>query len=263
MVAQVYLDNDGVAGTSEGDRLGLATSCTAAGADPFLYGFGVRCTEKDTNGNLQIVLGNEHSVNAFGATYKLFRENEGVFFKSGEIKDWTNYEWAYPKFANSEALFIADSFGATSKFIDMEARYGVLPIPLLNESQKEYLSGGVGGLQAIPVNAVELEATAATMDLLNFYGYQFVVPMYFEKMLKTTYSDSPEDAAIYQLLQDAKYADFGVIYSHAMEDPLWDWRKQLREDSDNILGHWTTQMKVYSEKLEAIFEAFRKLPGAA
>ncbi len=262
MVKEVYLEMDNIPGTSEGDRLGLATSCTSAHADPFLYGFGVRCAEKNANGELEIVLGNELSVNAFADTYKLFRENEGVFFRSGEKTDWTNYEWAYPKFVNSGALFMADCFGATKHLVDMTDRYGVLPTPLLNSSQQEYLSGGVGTLQAIPVNAAELDATAAAMDLLNYYGYQYVVPMYFEKMLKTLYADAPEDAAVYQMLLDARWADFSIVYSFALEDPLWDWRKQLREDSNNISNHWFAQKPIYTQKLQEVFDAFRQLPAA-
>ena len=259
MVKELYLEKDGTPGTSEGDRLGLAASCSSSHADPFLYGFGVRCTQLNADGEVEIALGNEWSVNAFGETYKLFRQNEGVYYRQAEP---TNYEWAYPKFINSEAFFLADSFGATKYLVDMDARYGVLPTPLLNSTQKEYLSGGIGDLQAVPVNAPDLDATAATMDLMNFYGYQYVVPMYFEKMLKTLYADAPEDAAVYQMLLDARWADFGIVYSFAMDNPHWDWRKQLREPSDNISNHWISQKPVYEAGLAEIFEAFRKLPAA-
>lgn len=256
MVEAAHLEKDGVSGTSEGDILGLATSPSAAQSDPFLYGLGVRVTRVNADNELQIALGDEWSVNAFAKTYQLFQDTDGVYYRKD---DPTNYEWAYPKFAASQALFLADSFGATKYFNDMNARYGVLPIPMFDEAQGEYYSGGIGGLLAIPTNVPndKLDATAATLDLLNFYGYQYVVPMYFEKMLKVQYSDAPEDARVYDLLNDAKWADFGIIYSFAMEDPLWSWRKQLRTESNNISNFWSENMNTYVTGLQEIQDSFR------
>ncbi|MBR7097855.1 MAG: hypothetical protein IKC59_00440, partial [Clostridia bacterium] len=234
MVKEVYVNTDGESGTTQGDFLGLATAPNSSHADPFLYGFGVRITRLNSNGELEIALGDEWSVNSFAAAYDLFQNNEGVWHKN--VAD--DYEWVLEKFANSESLFVAGSFGHSTKLTDMSARYGVLPAPLLNKSQESYYSGGVDGLLAVPINAKNLDATAAAMDVLNYYGYQFTVPVYFEKMLKTQYADAPEDSAVYELLHDVKTIDFGAVYSYSMNNPLWTWRKQLREGSNNISQHW-------------------------
>ena len=257
MVKESHVDNDGVAGSSQNDFLGLAASPGVATADPLMFGFGIHITKLDANGDLQIALGDELSVNAFTAVYDLVNANDGVWHNnSADSKD---VAWIYPKFANGQSLFHIGYFYDTKSFTEMTDKFGVLPTPLLDASQTEYHSGGVDGLLAIPINAPELDATAATMELLNYFGYQYTVPVYFEKMLKTMYADAPEDSAMYEMLHEVKTIDFGAVYSFAMGDPLWSWRKQLRTESNGIVSHWETQVPIYSDGLTNIMEAFRQL----
>ncbi len=104
---------------------------------------------------------------------------------------------------------------ALESYLDYDISFGVLPYPMYDEDQKEigYRSWNYDGNISLPAYLRNEQMIAETMELLAFYGEPVQIAV-FEKMLGKQVADTPDDAAMLNLIWNNLCSDFGTTYSH-------------------------------------------------
>ncbi len=100
-------------------------------------------------------------------------------------------------------------------FLNYDITFGVLPYPMFDEEQRNvgYRSINYDGNLVLPSYLRKEQMIAETVEMLAFYGAP-VQTAVFEKMLGKQVADTPDDAAMLDLIWDSVCSDFGMTYSH-------------------------------------------------
>jgi hypothetical protein len=117
-------------------------------------------------------------------------------------------------FSQGRSLFMGGELKAgASELKDMSDPYGILPIPKYNSEQENYLSNMYWGtlLFTIPTTCATPERTAAVMDLLSYYAWQDVLPVYYERLCYRGTRDA-ESVAMLEIISETRYLNWAIAY---------------------------------------------------
>ena len=117
-------------------------------------------------------------------------------------------------FAQNRALFMGGELKAgASELNNMTNAYGILPIPKFNADQENYLSNMYWGslLLTIPTTCADPERTAAVMDLLSYYAWVDVLPVYYERLCYRGMRDA-ESVAILETISGTRFLNWAIAY---------------------------------------------------
>jgi hypothetical protein len=165
--------------------------------------------------------------------------------------------------------FIADlSLLATTRIgsvtdilVDMESSFGILPYPLLNDSQKEYGTRVQDSLSlwSIPIDVADPDLSGAVLEALAAQSYRTVTPAYFDTALKNRYSRDADTAEMVDLLKDSIYINFESLYNESIGNPWFVLRMLMPQKSSNFASYWATNEKVVTSKLAEAVKLIEEL----
>ncbi len=116
-------------------------------------------------------------------------------------------------FMKDQALFAQYSFAYLNNLRDMESDFGILPSPKWNNDQTEYYT--TGGVNVTPIGGIFFsevpEAVGAVLELGSAYGYQNIIPIYFDNDLKIKIARNPESSQMIQLILDSAVYDMARL----------------------------------------------------
>ena len=211
LIENVHEDLNANGVVDDGDLVGFVTPApdvSDSGNDAWVAACGIDITTM-VNGVPELTFYSERTVRAFEAVKKLTVSCPGTLAHAGNT---------YTKFSSGLQMFMKSNLNAGSSLREMKERYGVLPMPMLEEDQE-------GGYATTVVNTASLitvlssltedrkELVGATLELMAAESYKQVTPAYFEIALKTKFSESPEDAEMYDMILDTIQFSFGFCYS--------------------------------------------------
>lgn len=205
MLKNTYADKSGNGVVDENDFFGLSIVDNAI-YDSLFYSAGMRIIDKNANG-----------------TYSLSRDWSGV--KTDTLvkdcidlfysQDCLQFTGAYEAFAEGRSLLILTYFNyALGDLRDVNFKYGVLPIPKYDEDQSSYGTclAPTHSLYSVTFGCSSPEMAGATLEALASDGYRNITPAIFEEGLKVKYAESPNDAALYDIIRDSVMFDIGRIW---------------------------------------------------
>lgn len=124
-------------------------------------------------------------------------------------------EFSSEKFRRNQVLIATTMIGTTyDEFRDCDFRYSILTYPKLDELQQNYVNTCTDAFWAIPITAYShIDIIGTITEALSCANYQNVLPVYFETAIKTKLSDSPDDAAQFDIIRDSRAIGFEFAYS--------------------------------------------------
>ncbi|MCI8387336.1 MAG: hypothetical protein HFE63_02575 [Clostridiales bacterium] len=215
----LYKDLNGNTKADEDDFYGFYIQDTLAG-DGFFGGIMPRIIE-DTGNGYKFSMLNDRTVK-FAEQLKKLIYDESVTFRGG----YNEAKLMKPLYAGT-ALFTHWMLGGVDYLRDMEANYGILPMPKLDESQSEYTGYTHDGFSifAIPKTCQIPDCAAAFLEAMNAESYRSVVPAYFETALKVKYSRDDLTARMLDIIVDNIYLDVSYVYGI----DLGTWMQMIRD----------------------------------
>ncbi len=148
-----------------------------------------------------------------------FMNDANVTLLSSKIKGYNNVfsDLFLPTFMEDRALFFSNQLLVALNLRNMEADFGILPQPKLDEAQKDYrctIADWWGTFAVVPITNVSLEMTGHVMDAMGYYGQKLITPAYIE----TTVLDKA-------LRDDASAEMVNLILSNRVYDlaEFYDW----------------------------------------
>lgn len=218
----IYGDLNGNSVADEGDRFGhYFRNGQSLGTDCYLGGCKVQLLTYDGSGNLV--------YNGTGETALTYVEkvHELIFNDNNTLRGSYNDATVMVPMASGNVLFTAWMLGGMSYLRDMEDDFGIIPMPKLDESQKDYNTADHNGSSVfcIPITCKSMDMTAAALEALCAESYRSVTPAYYEVVLKDKYSRDGETTQMLDMMVANIHLDLATIYGSS----LGGWGSMFRK----------------------------------
>ncbi len=222
--------------------------------------------------NLYIASGNKFiKKDAFGEFYYSYCTDEGTadvmidILEKVMYADWFWNSWIkrdlgkenQPKFDAGQALFSFNKAKSCLTLRDMEADYGILPMPMYDLEQEQYysqVSNYHDSLFAVPMSATgNTEIIGAAIELLSHYSYYNIYDNFFEIIIQNRGSRDAESKEMLDIIFDTRTYDMGLLY-----DPVGVSDRVLRYTNTGetgVVSFW----EGFSSQLEAAIEDLNEL----
>ncbi|MHB1368099.1 MAG: hypothetical protein ACYCWE_19945 [Eubacteriales bacterium] len=161
-------------------------------------------------------------------------------------------------FTDGRSMFIYSTLGtAVSTYSYSDVIYGILPMPLLNESQ-EYYGGSTDRQIAVPIMNIDLERTGLIIEALNFEGYKRVFPAYYEIALKSRYADQSDDANMIDIVHDNVIISFTYLFGNyaSAYNNLFETLFNAKTPSTDVASYAAKNEKVQIKRVETIMKFY-------
>ncbi len=245
MVSSLYIDSDGDSTVTAADMFGL-TSSSVNDADGYMQGFRVSMISRDEKGMPVLDVDEERMTNIVEKVYNLQWNNPGTWAITGDGTDLAPFK------ENRSLLSTTRISSVVSTLSEMESDFGVLPYPLLDETQSEYGTRVQDALSlwCIPIDAKNPAMSGAVLEALCAQSYRTVTPAYFDVALKNRYSRDQETAEMMDLIVDSILINFEALYNESIGNPWFVLRTLMPQKNNNFTSYWASNKKVIGKKLE-------------
>ena len=189
--ARADLNGDGV--MDGNDRFGV--TCYSGCVIPLFIGAGETIVERDTDGIPHFVTPDDRFYQAYEklvATY--FAKNIDYTCLDGKTKAISQYaaegmDAFHGVFLSGHALFYLEPIGSLKKLRSMDAEFGVLPYPKLDEAQQDYATyiANYAAVCGIPVSAEDPERVGVVLENLCGLSHGELQDAYIKDTLSFKY----------------------------------------------------------------------------
>lgn len=259
LASKIYVDS-GNPGKDSNDTYGMVIDKSSSPLDAWIAALQIQIISKNNStGEIKLAFAEvdgalDHANRAYRKVSDLLNANPGVYAFADER------EGAVDKFAEGDAMFVMCRLCDAETFRNIgDWEYGILPLP-------KYESG-VGEYYTLPHNSYSLVVVAAnldndraemvgyTLELLAAESYRQVTPAYYNTVLKSDYSDRPEDADMYDLVIRNIKMDFATIFSTKSLEGI---ASPIRMQGKSFSESWQTSHKLYEDALKTLVEGLKE-----
>ena len=261
MTSDLYVDLDQDGSPSGGDQYGFCSSYFHL--DAFYSGSGLRLVEDDPEGILKIS-DDFYSQKAIDLADKL-----GSWFNTGNTyvsRRADSFDEDQP-FVEGNAVFIqnrvylADAQYAkgTGPMREVDWEFGILPTPLYDESQEEYITllGNPISLWSVMSNARDPQMSSAVIECLASEAYRKTSPALFENNMKYRYTPDTQgkgdSARMFDIVRENINFDLGRIFSNSLS-----YMSEMPSDAAANRTSWATIMKQQQVALTRAMKTLNK-----
>lgn len=190
---------------SDDDRFGFY--CAGNVPHSMYFGTGERIVDYDGDGNLQIVMYNERSVDVIDKVLT-YCCDEKVLPDCGFQKSCNIFL--------EGRLFCAGWALVDVSFLrESEFDFGILPYPKFDEAQKEYsclISSGLVPGVSIPITNKETAKAGLILEAMAYYSIDTLTVAYYDVTLTNKYFRDTESGEMLDIIFDSRVYDFGYIF---------------------------------------------------
>ena len=251
----IYTDLNGNGERDLKDSWGLVASCIND-ADAYMQGSLVSMVQRDEEGYPHLSVDEGYMSELVTKIYDLLWDNSGCFVcenSETNIKDTIGEDRAL--LASTRLTIIV------SNLADMESDYGVLPYPMLRETQERYGTRVQDALSlwCVPIDAKDSGMSFAVMEALAAQSWRTTTPVYFDIALKYRYSRDPETSAMMDLIKDSVLINFESLYNRSVGQPWFVLRNLMPAKKNNFASYWAENKKGINHTFENAIKKIKAL----
>ncbi len=167
---------------------------------------GLRVADKDKNDMPVITFYSEKTVNVFEKFFEILNSDDS-YCDLGSTSYTSGYLAA---FIEGRALFADMNMCNVETMREMDADFGVIPWPKWNENEP-YLTNVDGGTNVfvIPTTIKDADMVSIVLESLCAWGYDKVIPAFYEVVLKGKSSRDTESEAMLDIVRKSCVYDLG------------------------------------------------------
>ena len=219
MSSGLYVDLDQDGAQSDNDQYGFCS--TYFHLDAFYTGSNMRLIEAGDDAYLKI------SDNFFGEKTVNLVDKLGAWFKTGDT--YVNNNGGSKSYSVTfeegncafrlDRVYIADNEYHNGALRNADWEYGILPVPLYDENQEEYITvvGNPFTLWCVMQNAKDPSMSTAVIECMASEGYRKTSPALFENNMKYRYTPDNagkgDGARMFDIVRESITFDLGRIFS--------------------------------------------------
>ena len=203
---EAWQDRNGNGKVDAQDIIGMGFPDSGNAANGFMYCTGAKFGYHTDEGTLTAEgLDVEKTSDVIDACIELLFKAEGVYPAGSTAVD----------FADGTSLFYFRwLYWGQTEYAKKMDHYGVIPMPLLNTDQPDYVTPVQGGMHiyCIPIDVKSIEQNAIITEALAAESYRTLLPSYYEIVLKTRYAKDMETSQMIDIIYDSVAFDIAYIY---------------------------------------------------
>ena len=209
--AKVTADLDGNGVYDQNDAIGI--SCQNDGPYYLLNGFGIALCAPDADGNVRLNLGSERAMDCMQAIYGLMDDPMRYFNRQTfglTLNDAINI------FRENRSLFMIRPLQSLFVMREMEADFGIIPLPKYDAAQDGYHSAVnpySGTICMIPRTAEDEERSGVVLSALACESHYTVISSLYETVLGEKLIRDRDSALMLDYAFDGTLFDSGVIWN--------------------------------------------------
>ncbi len=166
----------------------------------FIFSLGSSVTDLDDSGKIVLSLNTPHSAEVYSALHEFFNNSGDAWFNGGvDMK-------------SGRCLFAQTTTKALDNLRDCEVEYGIVPYPKWDEAQERYNGYDISSFISIPSSVSDPEMCGQTLEMLNFYSRELVLPTYYDISLNTKSVRDEESIQMLDIVFNDIYCDAGRTY---------------------------------------------------
>ena len=232
------------------------------GADAFAFAFGSHYIKNDGI-NMPELWTPTGGIVAALERLREMRESKGcVYVYSGVSSE------EYMKiFTERHAVFATMSllYLKTDTFHKMEDAYGVLPYPLLNSNQREYLSGTTDNYSvlSVPFTNFNLTMTGAVLEAISAYNNLNVNEMYYASIVTHRQTRDPESVRMIDIIMKGRVYDLSTYHYDDLLVSAGDsgslglfFRHVVHHANEDILAYWQGCLEHLPDDLDDLIDQY-------
>ena len=186
----------------------------------------------------------------------------------GEIAQAGNYSNpSNPEWQKGRSLFVFNSIISITdyKFNELSFDFGILPMPKYDEAQPAYktVPDFEYSMCVIPRQASDADAEifGAVLTAMASEGYVRITPCYYYEVMQQESSDSPENYAMWMLIQRSAELDGGRLFDWQIAGcGVWGcFRSALANKEDSLAGKWAASGQTMISDAEAMNQKMQLL----
>ena len=234
-----------------------------------IMGGGIAQVVKDENDVPRFAMMDEQNVNNFFKVYDIVSDREATCF-TGDYYRWNDPKCSeiYDHFYTGKALFYTENVGKVNseKMRNADIRYGILPMPKMDETQEDYASTvnpyGFGTI-AIPISVLDDEIPKLTfcLEAMARYDNQNVTAVYYDLTLKLKRliddEDSPE---MLDLIFRNRIVDMSVMFNWA--DCIQYYNQMRSNHNRGVVSFCEGKESAFNSAMEKTIENYNDLKNS-
>ena len=158
-----------------------------------------------------------------------------------------------PSFKEGESLFNVSMAKGCNSQRDMEDSYGILPIPKLDESQKQHYSrvnNYHDALISVLNTAGNPEAVGAALEVLGYYSYYNIYPQFYEVVIQGRGTRDEESTRMLDIIFSTRTYDLGLIYgTDGFTDQVLRYTATGNTNLSSFIASWEKRLDTVMENL--------------
>ena len=193
----------------DGDTLyGLVSYDNTSNA--LLDGSGERYVVVDSDGMLQLAIEGERFKSVLGKIQDMLVVTDGTYLFANNMPDF-HYE---PIFRNGRSMMTMGELKAADVFREMDATFGILPIPKYDENQENYYCHHIFAtpMAVIPSTSPNPDFAGAVLDAMAYVSNRDVTPVFFDVTVSQKRLRNDDSIEMLQIIKNSAYIDIGLVY---------------------------------------------------
>lgn len=249
MAATVTTDLNGDSVFDENDQYGFYCGETWMYAS-FFYSSGIHFTEKQSDGSLVLSLNNER-------TYSLFDKLDQLINRSGSTYKPADTTLKLDM-SSGKLLFQVEALNRLNLYRDCDVDFGIVPYPLLDDTQTTYETNDWSGLMCVPATAGDLNMIGSVCEMLAYYSEDTTIPAYYDLLLGEKFARDNDSKEMLELIFDNVIYDAGMNYfghSGTMYDLFYSISNLLlKEGSSDFASYYNSRESSSKALIEDMLE---------
>ncbi len=165
-----------------------------------------------------------------------------------------------PSFKKGQSLFDFSMAKGCNSHRDMEADYGILPIPKYDSEQEQYSSwvhSYHDSLIAIFNTAGDPAAVGAALEVMGYYSYYNIYPSFYEVVIQGRGTRDDESRDILDLIFSTRTYDLGLVYDpQSFSDKVLRFTHTGGSDLASFMGEWESKLNTAIDDLNDLASTY-------
>ncbi len=257
LVKKVSGDIDGDSRFTKDDLYGFVTNNHTLRA--MVTTSNLPLTERNDEGTYDLVYYNENLISLYDQIYNILYSGDNCFV-SKPTNDW-DYTEMMKMFTEDRALFISGTLDNTTVLRQMDTDFGILPLPMSDAGQEDYISHSYDGLSifAVPASVKNPDMSGAILEALCAESAQTVVPEFYETVLKSKVARDNDSELMLDILRQNLRFDFGFVHSQSLDSLFSMFGDQLRAKTAKYASSYEAKRKSIEKKFADLLEAYTEI----
>lgn len=249
------VNGDNAITLDSGDKIGILSYNNMNIAQQ--VSFGLHFSERGEDGYPQITYMDERMTQAFDLIRDCISMNLLYLYVPGTdtLSLTTDMQNA---FQSNNVYFMYQVLSSAPVMREMEADFGILPMPKLDDTQDRYYTCVLENLTVlgIPTSVTDPTASGALIEALARIGYDSVTPVYYEKALGSKYVRDNDSAEMLDLIYNSVWFDFAYLNSVSLDAINHLFNQSL---DGSLVSNFAAKKPVFEQKLADLLDGYRAL----